>query len=418
MVDMGTPDTSDIDLNPANFRCRADLVYCLEQLHTKIGGPSYRDLQKTGQSRGIELSTTVIGGLIGKNSKTNPSKLTWKTVELFVLACGVPKTELDGWRKAWQAAVAPERPAWQEERQYLHATIDQLTADLTTVKTQVDQLTADLGAAEARNNQLTADLGAAEARTSQLTIDIAAAEARVDQLTAAVETAEARAVDAEQALIAYHQSQSSVLVLPEPLEQLRIKADTYYDARDYTGAVDLYRQIATQVQHEHGPDDPRTLQAQRRHLEVETKAFQHSCLNILFILLFRASGRHKLNVRWRQLICAHQRWLPEGSRATLELRLDYMYWVSRVLNRPCRHYHKGLSPARKLLISLHADCKTLLPSGDPFTEEVAEYMHTEEWKFSPPDPRRWSLDPRLRQQERQYDFSRKCEDLLSRLRQY
>jgi hypothetical protein len=393
MVDMGTPDTSDIDLNPANFRCRADLVYCLELLYTEIGRPSYRDLQEIGRSRGIELSITTVGELIGKNSKTNTSKLTWNAVRLFVLACGVPTTELEVWRKAWQAAVAPERPAWQEERQHLHAKIDQLTADLTTVKTQVDQLTADLGAAEARNNQLTVDLAAAEARTSQLTIDIAAAKARVDQLTAAVEAAETRAIDAEQALAAYHQSQSSASCLPEPVEQLRIKADTYYDAQDYAPAVNLYGRIAAQLEREHGPGDPRTLQAQHRHVEAETEASWDSRVNICV----QVFTRRNLNAHWRHLIYEYQRYLPENGRTILELQLEYIYWVAVLQLERIFWDDSGnistamLTATRKLLISLHADCKILLPPGDPFTAQVAEYADSPDQFFnSRPERRQWN----------------------------
>jgi hypothetical protein len=226
---MGAPDTSGIDLNPANFRCRADLVYCLQQLHTTIGCPSYRDLHEIGKKRGIELPVATIGDLIGRNSPTNPSKLVWKTVRLFVLACGVPETELDSWRAAWEAAVAPNRPVWQEERQHI---------------------LAQLAAAKACASQLATDLAAAKARIEQLTTPefAAAEETRVDQPTAAVKEV-------------------------EPLERLRIEADTCHEAKDYARAADLYKQIVTHVERENGPGDLRTFQAQHKLLEIETEAW-------------------------------------------------------------------------------------------------------------------------------------------------
>jgi hypothetical protein len=313
-------------------------------------------------------------------------------VRLFVLACGVPETELDGWRKAWKLAMAPDRPAWQEEQQHLLAKIDQLTTDLA----------------------------AAEARTGQLTTQLAAAKERIDQLTVAVEAAKARAEGAEAALAAYHQSQSAALCLPEPLERLRIKADIHRKTGDYAAAIDLYRRIARHVKREHGPGDPRTLQAQHEHLEVKAEALESRCG-----VRFRVFARHTLDARWRKLICAHQRWLPERSRTTLELRLDHIYWVAILLRRrrgkttsspslgpspptgsttssslPYRYpyYADGPSPAHKLLIGLYADCKIFLPPDDRFTEEVFRYMHTEDLEFKRPQRHRWDTSLRPRQQ--------------------
>lgn len=100
----GTSDIGGINLDSANFRCRADLVYCLQQLHIKIGHPSYRELQKAGKNRGIKLPISTIGDLIGNHSRTSTSKLPWQTVKLFVLACGLPEAHLKNWRKAWEAS--------------------------------------------------------------------------------------------------------------------------------------------------------------------------------------------------------------------------------------------------------------------------------------------------------------------------
>ncbi len=387
MVDMGAPDTSGIDLDPGNFRCRADLVYCLRQLYVEIGRPSYRDLRKIGESMGIELAPATIGELIGEKSPTSTSQLTWKTVELFVLACGVPETELEGWRKAWRATVAPDRPAWQEERQHL--------------LTEIDQLTTAFTAAEARTSQLTADLAAAEARIEGLTTaDLVAAEERIEGLTDAVKEAESRALVAE-AILLYRQEQPSgpdlpeqpsVPDLPELLKRLRIKAETYYDAKDYAGATNLYRQFATQVEHEYGSDHIRTLQAQHRHLEIETEALQESKLNPRL----RVFTRCRLNLRWRHLIREYQRCLPEGVRAIPELRLEHIYWVALVLNRGRRS--TALSHARKLLIGLHADCKVFLLSNDPFTAQVATLVELPDRLFDS-RPKRTSPDSNSRKQQ-------------------
>jgi hypothetical protein len=416
MVNMGTPDTSDIDLNPANFRCRADLVYCLNQLYTKIGCPSYRRFHdEILESMSIDLPIATISDLIGKKSKTSTSRPELRTVELFVLGCGVPETELEGWRKAWEASVAEDRPDWQEERQQLLVKIDQLTADLATAEARAgqltedltaekvrtdhfttvsaaakrrtdqlttsltratahtDQLTTDLAEAKTRRNDLARDLVIEKKRTDQLTITLAAKETLIHQLTTAVEAAETRATDAEATLTAYHQSQSRALCLPEPLERLRIRAETSYDARDYVEAVKLYSQIATQVEREHGPGNQHTLQARCRHLEVKTEAFVYACSPYRSKRIrFRGFKRRKLNTCWRYLIFKHQRYLPEGNRTTLELRLEYIYWVAKLFNPA--GFSSDLSPARKLLIALHTDCKLFLSPGDPLAAQVVEYM--------------------------------------------
>jgi hypothetical protein len=325
---MGAPDTSDIDLNPANIRGRADLVSRLRQLHTRIGGPSYRDLEETGKNMGIELRSSTIGDLIGRNSPTSTSKPSWRTVELFVLVCGVPKTELDVWRAAWEAAVAPDRPTWQEENQHL--------------LTEIERLRAALAAAEARIEQLTAAL--------------AAAEARGDQPAAAV-------------------------MEIGPLERLRITADTHHEAKNYAAAADVYKQIVTHVEREHGPDDLRTLQVHHRLLKIETEAYADG--DWKFNIWFRVVTRRTLNARWRHLIREYKQHLPEGDRTVLELRLERIYWGAVLLlertywNEILESRERPtvmLPAARKLLISLHADCKIHLPSGDPFTAKVAEYV--------------------------------------------
>ncbi|HKR50882.1 MAG TPA: hypothetical protein VJT72_15120 [Pseudonocardiaceae bacterium] len=322
---MGGPDTSGIDLNPANFRGRADLVYCLDQLYTKIGRPTYRDLRRIGQSRGIELSTSTIGDLIGKNSKTNPNKLTWKTVELFVLACGVPETELDRWRAAWEAAMAPEMPTWPEEQQHLFTEIDQLKAAL------------------------------------------AVSEARIDQLAADAQKAEARAVDCEKTLADRDQTQSAEPSLSEhDLEVLHLKATARRNAGDYAGAEELYEQIAKQLEYKLGPGNRRTLRFKSLHLDAKTCEFTRSWrmgIHVSFTLEPRIGELDKR--RWEELVCEHQRWLPEGDPMTLRLRLRQAYWADVMWSHPL---------ARRYLNDLHADCKAFLSSDDPLTAEVARRM--------------------------------------------
>lgn len=331
MVSMGPPDTSGIDLNPVNFRERADLVYCLDQLHTKIGGPSYRDLEEVGKNMGIKLRSSTIGDLIGENSATSTRKVTWKTVELFVLVCGVPETELDRWRAAWEAAMTPDRPAWQEEQQHLLSEIEQLRAALA----------------------------AAQARIAQLTTS---AEAHVDQPNAAVKEV-------------------------SPLERLRIEADTHHDAQDYARAADVYKRIVTRVESEHGPGDPRTLHAQHRLLEIETEAWTGEGRiggEWKFTIWFRVITRRRLNARWRHLIGEYQRHLSKGDRRTLALRLahihwgaivllEHTYWDATLFDEHDKRSTAMLPAARKLLTSLHADCKIYLPHGDPLTAKIAHY---------------------------------------------
>jgi len=96
VVGMGAPDTSGIDLDPAKIRDRADLVYCLRQLHVEAGRPSYSKLNKLA---GGNLPPSTISDLIGEKAPTRSSQPEWDTARLFALACGVPETELDRWRK-------------------------------------------------------------------------------------------------------------------------------------------------------------------------------------------------------------------------------------------------------------------------------------------------------------------------------
>ncbi|MGH3696690.1 MAG: hypothetical protein ACRDRX_22345 [Pseudonocardiaceae bacterium] len=372
-VGMNAPDTSDIDLDPANFRCPADLWYCLDQLYNRIGRPPYSELSKR---TGEKLPTSTISDLIGKNSKTstNTSRPSLRSVELFVLACRVPETELEDWEAAWKASVAQDKPAWPEERKQLLAKIDQLTADLTEANTRANELAAELAEAKARIDELTTAFATAETRIGHLTSVLAAGKAHSDQLAAAVEAAEARATNAETALTVYHQSAPS---LPAPIEQLRIRAQTYYDAHDHANALKFYGQIAAEVKREYGPGHIRTLQAQHKHLEVEIENYsidsfrsRYLLLELLYILWFCLFKRRKLRAHWKRFICESQKYLPEGSRSVLELRLEHIYWVATVI----KPSSSSLSHARKLLIALHADCKLLLPTDDPLTAQVARYL--------------------------------------------
>jgi hypothetical protein len=307
---MGGPDTSGIDLDPGRFRCRADLVVCLQQLHNDIGCPSYRDLEETGKNMGIKLP------------------LAWKTMELFLRVCNVPGTELDRWRAAWKAAMAPDKPTWQEENQHLRAQIDQLTAALTAAKSQIDQLAAD------------------------------------------ARKAEARVVDCEKALADWDQTQSAKPFLPEhDLEVLRLKAAARRGAGDYEGSQQLYEQIAYQLKYKHrlGPGDRRTLRVKSLQLDAMTCRF--------FCLMspdeYVPSGpkpsllRERLAEDWEYLVREHQRWLPEGDPMTFRVRLRQAYWADTM-------WSHGL--ARRILNDLHVDCKVFLSSDDPLTTEVVQRM--------------------------------------------
>jgi hypothetical protein len=63
-------------------------------------------------------------------------------------------------------------------------------------------------------------------------------------------------------------------------------------------------------------------------------------------------------------------------------------------------YRDGLSPARKLLIGLYADCKNYLSPYDPFMTEVVKYLHTEDWEFKRPERQQWETTLVLRQRAR------------------
>lgn len=337
-VDMDALDTSDIDLNPANFRCRADLWYCLDRLYTKIGRPLYREFEdEILKNKGIKLPHSTLGNLIGENSKTSTSRVTWNTVERFVLGCGVPKAELEGWRKAWEASEAQDRPDWPEELERLRDRIEQLTAAL------------------------------------------AESEARIEQLTADVQKAEARAAEFEKALTGRDQTQSAEPFPSESnLEVLNFKAEARYSIRDYKGAAEIYEQIAEQLKRTRGPGDRYTLQFQSLRLDAE------ACST--FCLLSRyhtASDLRPMNPlggkfkeRWQELVCEHQRWLPQGDPMTLHLQLRHAYWAAIL-------WSDDLS--RRILSDLHIDCKTFLAPNDPFASRVVQIMKGGFWVSSEPD---------------------------------
>jgi hypothetical protein len=383
---MGAPDTSGIDLD--NVRCWAELVSCLRHLRVEAGRPSYSKLDKFA---GGKLPSSTLSNLIGEKAETRSTYPEWETVRLFVLACDVPEAELDGWWAAWKAAVAPDRPTCQEERQHLRAKIDQLTADLATEKARTSQLTTDLAAAKARIDQYTATVEILQARAHEPHIFMSISEVRTQET---------------EAVLASRPTQSSVLDLPsrrdrilfvfglpEPLDRLRVKAEIFYNAKEYAYAADLYKQIATQVEHEYTPGHSSVLDAQRRHLEIETEAAAGSKVNMRFRVLMR----RKLNTRWRHLICEYQRRTSEDNRKTFEVRLEHAYWVAVLLNRGRRS--TAISHARKLLIDLYADCKSSLPLDDPFAAKVAQYADSpDEFFYSHPKRHWWKFGVRPQQQ--------------------
>jgi hypothetical protein len=102
------PDTSDIELGLV-CNC-ADLVFCLQQLHVKAGCPSYHLLSHRAEEFGERLPVSTIAALVGKRAQTNPMRPSWKTVRLFLQACGIPETDHVDWRQAWERAMAPTKP--------------------------------------------------------------------------------------------------------------------------------------------------------------------------------------------------------------------------------------------------------------------------------------------------------------------
>ena len=331
---MDAPDTSDIDLDPAHFRCRADLWYCLDRLYTKIGRPKYRKFcDEILKSKGIKLAPSTLSNLISEKSKTSTGRVTWDTVERFVRGCGVPETELEGWRKAWQASEARDKPAWQEERERLRDRIEQLTAAL------------------------------------------AASEARIEQLTADVQKAEARAVEAEKALTDRDQTQSAEPPLSEAaLKVLSSKAEARHDLMDYAGAAELYKQIAERLKRMRGPGDRRALQFESLCLDAEACALfcdlaaRHGSLDPYEGLDRKRPGGvdvEKLEERWRELVREHQRWLPQCDPMTLHLQLRQGYWVDTLHSNDL---------ARRILSDLRVDCEVCLAPGDPFNFVIDEIM--------------------------------------------
>jgi hypothetical protein len=239
---MGAPDTSGIDLD--NVRDWESLVFCLRQLRVEAGRPSYSKLDKFA---GGKLPSSTLSDLIGEKAETRSSYPEWETVRLFVLACGVPEAELDGWWAAWKAVVAPDRPAWQEEWQHLLAKIDQLTTGLATEKARTSQLTTDLAAAEARIDQYTATVEVLQARAHEPHIFMSISEARTQETEAilASRPTQSSALDLPELRISVLDLPVkplgifSVLDLPEPLERLRVKAEIFYNAKDYAYAANL-----------------------------------------------------------------------------------------------------------------------------------------------------------------------------------
>jgi hypothetical protein len=125
-------------------------------------------------------------------------------------------------------------------------------------------------------------------------------------------------------------------------------------------------------------------------LEIETEAYTADRLGgeWKFSIWFRVITRPKLNERWQHLIRQYQQHLPEGDRATLELRLGHIYWGAVLLLE--HMYWQVMFPdddkratvmlpaARKLLTALLADCKIHLPPDDPLTAKVAQYVESPE----------------------------------------
>ena len=319
------PDATGIDLGQV---CdRASLVYVLKQLKFKAGAPAYTQINDL--SRG-KLPRSTLSNLIGHNAQDRSSDVTWDTVKTFICALAplVPGINLSRWKEAWERAMRPGRPVWQEEQERLRDRIDQLTAAL------------------------------------------AASEDRIDQLAVDVQKAEARAREFEKALAGRDQTQSAEPPLSESdLKALYLKAAARYDVMDYAGAAGLYEKIAERLKNTDGPNKRRTLEAQGWRLEAKTceygKSFTSSFKDVPLELRPRPYIGEDLRRSWQELICEYQRWLPEGDRMILEFRLRHAYWADTLWSHDL---------ARRILSDLHVDCKLFLPPDDTFTAQVVQRM--------------------------------------------
>ncbi|WTX00972.1 helix-turn-helix domain-containing protein (plasmid) [Streptomycetaceae bacterium NBC_01309] len=78
----------------------ADLIAAMHDVRLDAGGPSLRDLEgRAGKLRLVLPRSTVSDALRGASRL--PS---WRLLEAYVRACGVPENELWLWRTAWQRA--------------------------------------------------------------------------------------------------------------------------------------------------------------------------------------------------------------------------------------------------------------------------------------------------------------------------
>jgi hypothetical protein len=56
--------------------------------------------------------------------------------------------------------------------------------------------------------------------------------------------------------------------------------------------------------------------------------------------------------------------------------LEHTYWDATLFDERDKRSTVMLPAACKLLIALHADCKIYLPSSDPFTAKIAQYVES------------------------------------------
>ena len=182
----------------------------------------------------------------------------------------------------------------------------------------------------------------------------------------------------------------------ESLEQLRGKAEAYCAAGDYVMAAALYGQAVEAAEHKYGASSLFTLIADYCQLDAETEATlkqfteADACMRQRTPVGVRDSGRlvvltistfEELDYRWQALVADYQRRLPSPSYLTLRVRLRYAFRAAELIypyDLGIGHKYLEAEGRRKeeitsdLLGRLYADCKQLLPSGDPFTIEVAK----------------------------------------------
>ncbi|HZB28535.1 MAG TPA: NYN domain-containing protein [Streptosporangiaceae bacterium] len=93
------------DLEVASVKTREELAVFLRELHARADSPSLRSLERWAQKEGKPpLSKSTLSDVL--SGRRFPRKSVLLT---FVEACGVPRDQMDPWRRGWERIAASER---------------------------------------------------------------------------------------------------------------------------------------------------------------------------------------------------------------------------------------------------------------------------------------------------------------------